>query len=85
MSNPTKSKIAFLIEKHIITTKIQYLLNELNNCEKTENVREIDKTAVYITQTTNQLDGSKTDPKYYMIGLDGVKEDITEKVKNPQP
>ena len=84
MSN--RPKIALLIEKHIITTKIQYLLSELDNCEKTTNVPEIDKTAVYITQTANQLDGSKIDPKYYKIKLDGVKQDITEKVKNsPKP
>lgn len=85
MSN--RPKIALLIEKHIITTKIQYLLSELYNCEKTTNVPEIDKTAVYITQTNdNKIDGSVPQTLYYKIELDGVKQDITEKVKNsPKP
>jgi hypothetical protein len=48
-----KHKVAVLIEKHIITTKIGYLLRAFDNCSKTTNVQETSKKNIYITRIGN--------------------------------
>jgi hypothetical protein len=66
----TKSKIAILIEKHIITTKIGHLLRALDNCSKTTNVLPEDETAIYVTHfVDDKINGeSKT---HYKIDTAG--------------
>jgi hypothetical protein len=48
-----KHKVAVLIEKHIITTKIGYLLRAFDNCSKTTNIQETSKKNIYITRIGN--------------------------------
>jgi hypothetical protein len=73
MTTQTKHKIAVLIEKHVITTKIGYLLRALDNCAKITKTDEIDKSKIYVTQTqiTNR---TNTDTKYYQIDENGKTE-----------
>lgn len=49
-TDTTKHKVAVLIEKHIITTKIGHLLRALDNCSETTNVQETSKKNIYITR-----------------------------------
>ena len=64
----TKPKIEKLIEKHIITTKIGHLLRALDNCKKTTNVIQDDKSKIYVSRKIKKLNGSQAETSNYEIG-----------------
>jgi len=76
-ADKTKPKIAILIEKHIITTKIGHLLRALDNCKKTTNVRPENETAVYVTRTIHDKIKNKTDVQTSKIDNDGLTTNLT--------
>lgn len=63
----TKSKIALLIEKHVITTKIGHLLRALDNCSKTTNVLPEDETAIYVTHFVDDKIKKNESKTHYKI------------------
>jgi hypothetical protein len=73
----TKHKIAILIEKHIITTKIGHLLKALDNCSKTTNVRPEDKTAAYVIRTESDKLKSEPNISSYKITAETGKNVIS--------